>query len=520
MGRRLTPSERAQRERERDDRAAARRAKTASRRAREKEIRDKEKARQKAAKEAKSASEIQSNRDIQKDYDDYILSITSFHKGYNLKNFEGDYTKRLDKRSYEKNPLPSLKELNIKKFRWDDYKISDYNKPSLDIPKFKTEDEVTSLAFNPKIAKAITQWIPIGLSFIVSVNMELGFGETITMTLIILGIINGPFWIYKKSLFSRHSAEQERLKKEHDEKYAKEKKEHDKKHAKLKKEHDASEIEKEKEDIKKKAAAKATYEEEKEKTEKEYKENKENHQQKHEKKEKENKEKFDANDVKRIDVLNKAKDGDVESIEMIVESVLPLEHTLIAPRNMPEDTSVDGTEVGFDVVDAKTINIKFELPDLEGVIPANEYKITPKGTTLNLNDMSDRTSNKLKNQFVCSMAFHTTFKVLQAYPSFDSIFFEAFYTGIDSSTGKDKAITVLKVNFDKEALLNKVEVDRVPDIEDALSNFKYKFSKFGRTPKEIKSDINENELTWATPNDQDEDIPYGVNPDETINQLP
>ena len=117
MGRRLTPSERRQRDRERERRAAARRAKTAARRSREKEAREKERSRQKAAKEAKTEKEIQENRKIQKVFDRYLEDINSFHKEYKPRKFVGSFEYRQRTRKYEATPPPENKE-----FSWKEYK--------------------------------------------------------------------------------------------------------------------------------------------------------------------------------------------------------------------------------------------------------------------------------------------------------------------------------------------------------------------------------------------------------------
>ena len=68
MGRRLTPYERRQREREREERAAARRRRTAERRAAEKRERDR-----------KSAADSRRAKQLDSDYTDAMNAITNLH---------------------------------------------------------------------------------------------------------------------------------------------------------------------------------------------------------------------------------------------------------------------------------------------------------------------------------------------------------------------------------------------------------------------------------------------------------
>ena len=101
MGRRLSPWEREQRDRERKARAAARRAETAARRAKEKKARDKIKAQEKAQKIAKTEKEIQVNRSRVALYDSYLLHLEKLHTKYDLNKFESGYKYRLRKRTYK-----------------------------------------------------------------------------------------------------------------------------------------------------------------------------------------------------------------------------------------------------------------------------------------------------------------------------------------------------------------------------------------------------------------------------------
>jgi hypothetical protein len=551
MGRRLTPSERRQRDRERERRAAARRAKTAARRSREKEAREKERSRQKAAKEAKTEKEIQENRKIQKVFDRYLEDINSFHKEYKPRKFVGSFEYRQRTRKYEATPPPENKEFSWKEFSWKEYKRKpfeskafkwkDYKKTNYNYPKLKEETKVATVFWtNKKILWsgyiAAVVWVVIGGFF--------GQDEdsTYLTAAALFCITSGALYLKRrknlsastnqhKLLVQQHHQKHDKLKKEHDTKEKtkqqkdqtekeKAKQEHEKARLKALAEHDKKEEEKEKEDKKAKNKAQQENEEAKNKAQQENEEQNKQKQNKHKKQEEKKKKTFDVNEEKRKSVLQKAEQGSIEEIEIIIESILPLEHKLETPKNMPNETEINNTEVGYNVIDAKTIHIVYEIPDLDSIIPAHKYSITPKGTTLKISDMSERQTNNTKNNFVCSMAFHHALEILKAYPFFEQIVFEAKYTGIETSTGKDKDITVLLIHIETEKMLNELNLDKIPEIEDAIVNFDYQFSKYGSKPKDITSTINKEEIVWSTPNKEDKNIPYGLNPKERKKQLP
>jgi len=550
MGRRLSSWERSQREREREQRAAARRAKTAARRSKEKKIREKEQAKQKAAKEAKTADEIKNNRKIQKVFDRYLNDITSFHFGYNLKKFTGSYHARKRTRSYQENPVSISKNIQWKDYRkkafkyfhftWNDYKIKKYKTPQQSISDQGVLFKISALM---GYSSATLPWIIFRATFLWFVwyfclfLILPAFGwETryrsqeeelakaaMTYAAIIVFVWEGlgSFMSYITKQAENKLVEANLLNK---------------------KKYDKEEQKKLKKDQEKKAEAKAEYEEKRkidlEKHNKEQQELLEKDQdakaeaqieheeknkakiEQHKQKEKKNKTAFEINEIKRIEVLQKAEKGSIDDIEMIIESILPLEHTLNTPRNMPSETEIDKTEVGYNVLDSKTIHIIYELPDLDSVIPKHKYSITPKGTTLKISDMSDRQTNNLKNNFVCSMAFHHALELLRAYPFFETVIFEAQYTGVEPTTGKDKDITVLSIDIKTVKLLNEFNLDKIPEIEDAIINFDHKISKYGSKPKDIETNINKEELVWSIKNSKDEGIPYGLSPKQNKKQLP
>jgi len=510
VGRRLTPSERRQREREREQRAAARRAKTAARRSKEKQAREREKSRQKAAKEAKTEKEIQKNRKTQKTFDTYMENICSFHKNYKTEEFVTKFESRQKTREYKTKEFSQTK-YKIKTFEGDKFNWKDY-KPKKFKTKTNNKNQETEYKFKPIAVGLVwfVYYMVFGVFILPLFGFRSGSDETYYTAMVLAAIITAlvegvKFFRAKTNKKQNEEQEEKRLNK---------KQAHDKKE-KEKQEKDKKEKEKAKQKHKEQQAkALEEHNKKEENKQKQSEEENKQKQEKHKEQEEKNKKKFDLNETKRKETLQKAKQGALEEIEMVIESVLPLEHKIETPENMPNESEINNTEVGYNVTNEKTIHIVYEIPDLDSIIPKHKYSITPKGTTLKISDMSERQTNSTKNNFVCSMAFHHTLEILRAYPFFEKVVFEAKYTGVETTTGKDKDITVLLVNIETNKMLKELNLDKIPEIEDAIVNFDYQFSKYGSKPKEIKSPINKEEIVWSTPNAEDTNIPYGLNPKE------
>ena len=231
-----------------------------------------------------------------------------------------------------------------------------------------------------------------------------------------------------------------------------------------------------------------------------------------------NKKKFNENDVARIKLLKNAKNQDVEAIETICESVLPIQHDIEYPEDFVLGT-LDEYDVGYNVVDHSTMDILIQLPEFDDIIPSRKISVTPNGKTIRHGDMSNRARTQLFDKFVNSMAFEHIVEILRAFPYLDVFRLEAFNSVVDTKTGGNKEKIILKVVFDKETLL-KLNLDRIDPVH-AIENFDFKFLPSGKkSSKEIEPDIERDGIVWATPDNKGFEIPYGVHPDQKGKRLP
>jgi len=525
MARRLTPSERQAREREREERLALRREKTAARREQAREARERQKAQEKRAKEAKTNQEISKNKGIVSEYNRYIESLGSLHTRYNPKDFLKDYEKRLEKRSYYRNPLPQNPPFKEKEFSIPIYQIKPFNKIEYIKNKFIRKGYEES--DNDKLIDMGIFTLAVALLGII----VFAFEEDFDTTMILLGgAWGGGFWgaviyyytsittPYLKLKKKSHYKEQDRLKEEHEKKEAEKLDTHNKNEAERKAKHEESEPKKKEILDKEREEKKKVHEAEQKKAKEEWEKKNEKIKADYKIQEDQNKKQFNKEEDERLDILKKAQNGDIEYIEMICESVLPLEHGLYHPKDFVTG-HIDEYDVGYDVSDSSSIDIVIQLPDFDEVIPTQKVTISPTGKSVKYSELSNRARNRLIDQFICSLAFEHVICVMRAFPHVSQYNLEAFNLEVDTKTGGDKENIILKVNFDQSTFLglNLKKIDPVAAIE----NFDHEFKNSGKkSSQEIKLNASRDQIVWSTPDNKGLEIPYGVHPDETSTRIP
>ncbi|SVD57129.1 uncharacterized protein METZ01_LOCUS409983, partial [marine metagenome] len=275
---------------------------------------------------------------------------------------------------------------------------------------------------------------------------------------------------------------------------AKKKAEHGKGEAKKKADHDEAEAEKKAEHDKQQKKLKLENEKAQAKAKSDHAEQEQKKKASFEKGDALNKKKFNENDAARIKLLKNAKNQDVEAIETICESVLPIQHDIEYPEDFVLGT-LDEYDVGYNVVDHSTMDILIQLPEFDDVIPTQKISVTLTGKTIQHGELSSRAIAELTDTFVCSLAFEHVIEVLRAFPYINNFSLEAFNVGVDTKTGGDKEFIILKVAIDKETLM-KLNLERINPVH-AIENFDYEFMESGKkSRKEIQPDIDRPEIVW------------------------
>ncbi len=491
MGRRLTPWERQQRDNERKARAAARRAETAARRAKEKKARDKIKAQEKAQKVARTEKEIQVNRSRVALYDSYLLHLEKLHTNYDLNKFESGYKSRLRKRTYKPGNLKEAQKFTKKPYKPVSFKMpSPYKKKPFTMPTYEKSNykkKEANASVYSTIMAAIGGFVIVGMELVEVGAVIIGGG--ILLSLIIANSKNS------------------KLKKDYKSERALKKEKHDKKEGQNLKNHQDS-IEKNR----------AKHKEEEAKRKADHEEAEAKRKENFLKKDSTNKKKFEENEEKRISVLKKAEEKkDVESIELILESIFPIDHKLEYPEDFVLGT-LNEYELGYNVVDGDNVDLLIALPEIDDIIPVRKISVTPNGQTVRQGELSARARNQLYDKFINSLAFEHAIEVIRSYPFLSNIRLEAFNNIVDPKTGGDAEQIMLKVNFDKDTLL-KLNLDRIDPVH-AIENFDHSFQSCAKKYKMIDPTINRDEIVWSTLENTGFEIPYGIHPDEKAKSLP
>ena len=525
MGRRLTPSERRDREREREERLAARRKKTEARRKQARQAKERQKSAENRSKEAKTNQEISKNKGIVSEYNRYIESLGSLHTRYNPKDFVKDYEKRLERRTYDRNPLQPLPPFKEKEFNVPIYQIKPFNKNEYIKNNFIRKGYEES--DNDKLIDMGIFTLAVALLGIILVAFEEDFDTTM---ILLIGGWGCGFWgaviyyytsittPYLKLKKKSHDKEQEKLREEHEKKEAEKLDAHNKNEAERKEKHEESEPKKKERLDKEREEKKKVHEAEQKKAKEEWEKKNKKIKADHKEQEGQNEKQFNKEEDERLDILKKAQNGGIEHIEMICESVLPLEHGLYHPKDFVTG-HIDEYDVGYDVSDSSSMDIVIQLPDFDEVIPTQKVTISPTGKSVKYSELSNRARNTLIDQFICSLAFEHVICVMRAFPHVSKYNLEAFNLEVDTKTGGDKENIILKANFDQSILLglNLKKIDPVSGIE----NFDHEFKSSGKkSAKEIQPELPRDQVVWSTPGDKGMEIPYGVHPDETSTRIP
>lgn len=226
--------------------------------------------------------------------------------------------------------------------------------------------------------------------------------------------------------------------------------------------------------------------------------------------------KVEDNEERRLDILIKAKNGDPESIGLIVEDLLPLDFSSISSDFA--DASPNDYEIGYFVQNNFSIQIQIHLPSRE-IFPKKGIALNNDGTKSKIKTFSEKERDDLFKTFVASFVFFHTTEILKAFPYLQTIILEASVENTDPKTGCDYWKPELQVIIETEKL-QQINLQKVNPVM-ALENFdlKHFFSK-GQKKVEIQSIISENDLIWANENDDDLDLPYGLLPGQNDSDLP
>lgn len=458
----LRQREREQKMRERDSERATIR--------REKDYEKQKKELQKKFAELVKLNQIQALNKEVANFDKYLSDIVNFHKNFQLIDFDERFTKRLEKRTYNKNTFykTELPKENIAEFKRNDFKPVDFENSSYKILK-------TGWFAYPAIFGTLIFFVSFSIAFSFLIGLAAGIANFVIF--LIIGLIieknaknkfENELIPFEKNLFEKEQEERfnnyNLLLNDTQTNFIK----------KFKKEFDVKDEERKKQ---------------------------------FEKQEQKYEDFFDSNEKGRLLVLNYLKNGDLSAYNHLLEAILPLE----IETNISDDyvsAKISEYEVGYYVDDDKKIKLSIILPDFS-IIPETGIKMTATGKKMSEYSLSEKVRRDLYNDFIISFTYLHAMEVFKNIPFAEEIFIECSLYGNSEVTGENTQTNLIQVKINKSTF-SKIDFRKI-ELLPSLENFEYIFNKYGLKPKkEIQSNLDENKLIWATEEDEGYIIPFGL----------
>ncbi len=225
------------------------------------------------------------------------------------------------------------------------------------------------------------------------------------------------------------------------------------------------------------------------------------------------KDRFKENDQNRMEILSSAKNGDTGSIGLTLEALLPLSFEI--PEIDLAIASVQDYEIGYRVNDNLSCDLLIHLPGI-GVIPDRSVSMSADNKKLKYKVISESERRSLYASFIASFCLAHVIEILLALPYLRSVRLEASYQQVDPKSGHTIWPAILAGSFLPESFRG-IKLETVDPVA-VLDNFKVEFHSpaLPKTRKcSIESIISEDNLVWASEDDSQLYIPYGILPFQT-----
>jgi len=217
---------------------------------------------------------------------------------------------------------------------------------------------------------------------------------------------------------------------------------------------------------------------------------------------------FGENEKARLGLLNAAKTGEKEAIGSLLEALLPLEFNGVC-----SDYSISSPseyEIGYIVKDEFLVELHIHLPSRE-LIPEKGVALNSQGNGTKIRTLGVREREEIYHSFAASFVLCHVLEVFQALPFTKLITVVASCEYTDPKTGKDYWLPEVAGHF-AVSKLKEIVFTRAEALP-ALDNFEM-VMLFPEKKKRVDgSQIpTDEDAVWATVNDEDLGLPYGILP--------
>lgn len=215
-------------------------------------------------------------------------------------------------------------------------------------------------------------------------------------------------------------------------------------------------------------------------------------------------------EMDRIEILTKAHDGDEEALMIMIEATLPVALHLPPPEDF-DGPCLDECEVASRVVDGLTVELVVIAPDLD-IVPRRHAELNPAGDRVKYKALNEKFRAERYDGFIASLALANAARVFEVMPWLRTVRVECGTMAIDRASGERVERVLLRTEY-LAPELDRIQLQHVDPVE-VLSRF---ISE--RVPvaskKSLTPQIDRSAVTWASRDDDPEDVPPGLLPEPT-----
>ncbi|HNI28845.1 MAG TPA: hypothetical protein PLJ29_20975 [Leptospiraceae bacterium] len=208
-------------------------------------------------------------------------------------------------------------------------------------------------------------------------------------------------------------------------------------------------------------------------------------------------------------ILEDAQKGNAESINVILEAILPFEmdKEIDDPFDLWKD-AMESYEIAYSVTENFRVELYMTLPDAS-IVPARSVQLNPTGQVIKYDFIKEKEKNLIYDSFLASFSHYHALRIFSSMPFLNTVYVEASVKGIDPKTGNDKDFLVLQIEYDKETF-KKLKLEKLDPVS-SIENFKHeRIPSVNYLKSTLSSKVNMDLMIWSTPNEEDVGIPAGL----------
>ena len=188
--------------------------------------------------------------------------------------------------------------------------------------------------------------------------------------------------------------------------------------------------------------------------------------------------------------------GNQKEVEEMLELLFPL--TFDLDEDFLE-TDPSDVEVGFNFIDSESIELVVVADKKLEFISKTGFKLTASGKDVSEFNLTQKAFNDYSNSCISSLALDYLKNVFEFCNSIENVKMEICIPGVNKKTGDFEDEVILQLSANRN-VLEKLKLANI-DPTEAITNFQFEFKKFGGKGTFINSIIEKENLLWFTVDD-------------------